>query len=153
MSLDVYASLQKEDTNLKRLASLSSLIFSAHYFLLGAIPGALSEILNGTRTIISAYTQTRIAAFFFLGINVALLFAIPYDFIQTLPFISSLSITIGLFFYQGIRMRFFYLLGWALWLIYSTSVFSLGGMIVFTVLLVTTLTTIIRLWMEKRSLA
>jgi hypothetical protein len=145
MAVDVYASLHKKDRNLKKIASLASYIMSLHFFLLGALPGALSELLNGTRTVLSIYTRSRFLAFSFLGFYAIVLLTVPDNLIETLPFISSLSITAGLYFYQGISMRLFNLAGWICWLIYSISVFSIGGIIVFSILLVTTTITIFRL--------
>ncbi|HEY8191091.1 MAG TPA: YgjV family protein, partial [Alphaproteobacteria bacterium] len=131
--------------NLKKTACLASYVMSLHFFLLGALPGALSELLNGTRTALSIYTRSSLLAFSFLGFYAIVLFTVPDNLVEALPFISSLSITTGLYFHQGIPMRLFNLAGWICWLIYSISVFSIGGIMVFSILLVTTTITIFRL--------
>ncbi|MCB1531667.1 MAG: YgjV family protein [Alphaproteobacteria bacterium] len=150
MALDVYATLNKSDKRLIRIHALGSYIFSLHYFLLGAYPGAIAEILNGTRTSISSFTQSKLLAVIFIGIYMTLTILIPENLIETAPFIAAILITIGLYFFRGINMRLFYLIGFALWLAYSIIVNSIGGIIVFAILLCTTSLTIWRLHKEKR---
>ena len=145
MGLDVWATLRKDDNGLRKIHGIASLLFSVHYFLLGAIPGALSELLNGIRTGLSAYTQARALAFFFLVIYVVCLLVIPENLVTALPFIAGFCVTTGLYFYQGVRMRLFYLAAGIMWLVYSLSVFSIGGIVLFSIVTITTSITIFRL--------
>ena len=151
MGLDVYATLHKPDKHLIRIHSIGSMLFALHYFLLGAIPGALSELLNGTRAGLSSFTKSRLLAFAFLFLYIALLFIIPENALDTLPFLSSILITIGIYFFHGISMRLFYICGFMLWLIYSIYVMSIGGIIVFLILILTSSITIRKLIQSKSS--
>lgn len=150
MGLDVYASLHKDDGRLKKIHAAASLLFSVHYGFLGAGAGALTEVLNALRTALSAYTRSKIPGFFFLGLYGVCLFVIPDSFVATLPFLAALFITTGLYFFDGLTLRLFYLSAWALWLFYAVTVFSVGGIVLFVILLITTGMTSIRLYREKR---
>lgn len=150
MGLDVWATLRKDDDGLRKIHGIASLLFSVHYFFLGAIPGALSELLNGTRTGLSAYTQARGLAFLFLLIYTVCLFVIPESIVTALPFIAGFSVTAGLYFYEGVRMRLFYLAAWIMWLVYSLSVISIGGIVLFSIVTITTSMTIFRLLRDQK---
>ena len=148
-ALDIYATLHKSDKHLIRIHSVACIIFALHFFLLGAISGAVTELLNGTRTGLASFTKSKILAYAFLTIYTALLLIIPQTPIETLPFIAALLITTGLFFFQSIKMRLFYIAGFSLWVIYSIAVQSLGGIIVFTMLITTSTITITRLYKDQ----
>lgn len=148
-AIDIYATTRKNDKSLVQLHALGSAIFSVHYFMLGAIPGALSEILNATRTAISSVKPSKTLGYIFLGIYVVLLFVIPDSLIETFPFLCGILVTVGLYFFNGIKMRLFYIAGFALWLAYTIAVMSWGGIIVFSVLLISTSRTVLRMIKEE----
>ena len=150
MSLDIYATTHKSDVHLTRWHSLSSFSYAIHFFMLGANSGMYSELLNGCRVGLSAYTKSRVVAFCFIGIYLGLLLGVPERPHEAIPFVSSLFITIGLYFFAGVKMRLFYLIGFALWLLYSLFVLSFGGVISYSVLIFTTLLTIRQLLKEKK---
>ena len=149
MALDIIASLCKNEKTLKITHALASAIFTIHYFLLGAIPGALSELFNSARTGLSAYIQSKLLGVFFLSLYIFMLFIVPDTPTEALPFIASLSITIGLYFYTGIAMRACHLCGWIIWLIYSIQIVSIGSTILFTILTITTTISILKLQQSK----
>lgn len=151
MALDVYATLHKSDKHLVLIHSLGSLVFSIHYFVLGAFAGALSEFLNGTRTGLSAYFKSNYLGWFFIALYGVLLIIIPADIFAALPFISSILITVGLYFFQSVKMRLFYMAGFALWLIYSIKVLSVGGILLFITLLCTSSYTIYKLYRDQNA--
>ena len=119
--------------------------YAVHFFLLGAFAGALSELFNGIRTGLSSVTKSHILAYTFIIIYGGLLLIVPHDLFGTFPFLSSISITIGMYFFSGVVMRVFIIAGFFLWLIYSIKVFSIGGIIAYSILLITHTTTIFRL--------
>lgn len=145
MALDIAASLCKNDKTLKITHACASAIFVIHYFLLGAIPGAVSEFFNSARTGLSAYIQSKLLGTLFLSLYILMLFIVPNTLTEALPFIASLSITIGLYFYTGATMRLCHLCGWIIWLIYSIQITSIGSIILFTILTITTTASIIKL--------
>lgn len=148
-AIDIYATTRKTDKALVQLHALGSALFSVHYFMLGAIPGALSEILNATRTGLSSFTQSKILAYIFLTLYVALLFLVPDNLIGTFPFLCGILVTVGLYFFKGIKMRLFYIAGFALWLAYTISVMSWGGILVFSLLLISTSRTVYQMMKDK----
>ena len=149
MSLDIYATTHKSDAHLIRWHSLSSFTYAIHFFMLDAESGMYSELLNGCRVGLSVYTKSKVVAFCFIGIYSGLLLWVPETPHEAIPFVSSLFITIGLYFFNGVKMRLFYLFGFALWLLYSLFVLSIGGVISYSVLLFTTLLTIHQLLKVK----
>lgn len=150
MGFDVYATTHKSDGRLKLFYCLGCFTYALHFFMLGAATGVIAELFNGARVGLSYLTRSKYLAFFFLAAYGVMIFIVPETFIDTLPFLSSLSITTGLYFYEDIKLRIFYLIGFLFWLIYSIAVFSIGGTISYIVLLVLTSITIFRLVRNKR---
>ena len=145
MFVDIRASYQKKDQQLKKMHALASLIFSAHFFLLSAWVGAASELLNSVRTYMSIKGIKKKTGIFFCLVYALLMLIMSDGFITHLPFIASISITYGIYFCHGKKLRLLYLLGWFLWLVYSIAVVSVGAIILFMILCSTTTYTILKM--------
>lgn len=138
MALDIYATLHKNDRTMVIIHGITAYIWSVHFLMLGAIPGAFAEALNGTRTLGSVISflkpYERYIAFIFVVIYVILIIWVPKSLIAALPLISSIIITMGLYLLQGVAMRLCWLCGFILCLIYAISVSSIGAVILLTTL-------------------
>ena len=145
MVLDVSATLQKSDKKLMRVHSAASVFLSIHYMLLGALPGALSEALIAVRTIIASYNKHRAFGIFFIILCFVLIFTSRDSALDMLAPIATLFSTIGLYFFEAIRLRIFYMISFAIWLVYSIYVFTIGGIMLFVMMLITSSYTIWRL--------
>lgn len=145
MAIDVSATLNKSDKKLVGLHCLGAFLFSIHFFLLGAMPGALTAIISSTRSGVSLFTKSKVFAYGFLALYSILIFIIPQSYIEALPFIAGILFTVGIYFLEGIKMRILFLITFMLWVIYSLYVFSVGGIILFTIMLITTNITIYRI--------
>jgi hypothetical protein len=145
MGFDLCATFIKDDRKMIKLNALGSLTFAIHYAMLGAHAGALSEALNATRTSLSLKWKSKYIGLLFVRFYVFLLIVHSRSLIEACPYLCGIIITLGLYFLTGIKLRLCYLIGYSLWLLYSIAAFSIGGIILFSITLITLSLTIFRL--------
>lgn len=104
--------MQKNDTTLKRLLAVGSLLWTIHYYLLGAETAALITIIISIRqflaSIVDIQTKSKMKNFLFsifMGANIIILYYTWQGYISILPFLASTIATIGMFFVSGIALR------------------------------------------------
>jgi len=149
MGLDFYAANQKSDSKLMRWTILSSIIFSIHFILLSAIPAAISEIITAARYYFADRYKKIWMGILFIGFYILCAVFIADSLFDFFPFVASVIGTTAIFFLNGISMRILFILGQAMWVVYSVIVFSLGGIILYLALIMMTATTIYRLYKVK----
>lgn len=91
-----------------------------------------------------------IVAYLVMGYGMANPFA-GHSVFEMLPFVASIAGTFGMFWCKGIRLRRAFVLGESCWLAYSIHAGSIGGSILYAILIVGTIRTIFAL-MKKDAL-
>ncbi len=137
--------LQKSDQRLKIYMLCLFLCQVVHFYLMGAATATAANLLNALRTFISLKFNRAWIGVVFLLINIvwgAYLYQSP---ISILPIIGSCIGTYSLFFMTGIRMRLAFVLGALCWLTHNAFIYSIGGVLLETIVIFGNIFTIIRL--------
>lgn len=150
----VAAFWQKNDKKLLLLNAVSAGTWVLHYALLGAWPGAATEILVTVRSILSAYmTDIRhkhlAAGIFIFGfILVGLVTGAHwYDIFVIAACILG---TVSMVYWQGIKMRWGMLMCLSFWLLYTLFVGSIGGVLSSLTIVTIQAVTLWRMYRDKK---
>jgi hypothetical protein len=146
----IFATLQHDDKKLFATQLVGTVLFVAHYGLLGAWVAALGYSVSIGRNVL-AYLGWVTAA---RRLWVTLAFFVAYGTIgvfkvqvwqDALPLLSSCSMAFAFFNLSGVRMRMLFLFSQTLFIAYAIYVGSIGGMITVGTEMVLTSLTIWRL--------
>jgi hypothetical protein len=136
------------------LNGLGAVFWTVQYIMLGAFTGAVTEILVGIRSVLSAYmTDTKhkhMAAAVFVPAFIAgglWVYRQPYDIINIVACICG---TISMIYFTDFRLRFGIILATALWAIYNGLVGSAGGLLAGITLVVTQIITLLRMYQDRK---
>ncbi len=136
--------LQKKKSTLLILQLLSSVMFTVNYFLLGALAGAIINIVSIVRAIVFLWkdklhsdnliwTAGFITAYLASYASVFLIFdkePTPINLIiEFLPVIAMTAIHLSLRYTNTKMVRRYGLVSSPSWLVYNIAIFSIGGMI------------------------
>ena len=150
MCFDVYATLNKSDKRLVLFHVLGCYTYAIHFYLLGAVSGAVTELLSGTRLAVSMFNKHKYIAYGFIAVYLALIPVLVTTPLDALPLIASIIFTIAVYFLEGIRMRLLFLCNFILWLTYCIYTGSLGGMISYAIMFSATCLTIFKLHRDQK---
>lgn len=150
-ALIIYAFTHKSDKRLKIFLMLSNILFASHFFLLGAYAGMAINALNCLRVGLSIkfHNSNKIMLGFisaYLGAGF-LVYQNPQD---VLPIFSACLGTFAMYKLSGIQMRLCLSVSGMSWLIHDIIYGSIGGVITESVLLVTNVITVFRLYRDKK---
>jgi hypothetical protein len=148
--LGVTAFRQKDDRRLKLFLAAECAAYTVHFSLLGKLTAALSTGTSGARCLIALKTQSRWVAALMLAINLLIGACFARSLLGWLPVVSSCLGTIAVFLLQGITMRLVLLSSTLLWLGNNLACGSIGGTVLETLIALSNLSTIIRLWRPAR---
>ena len=73
-----------------------------------------------------------------------------YSLFDGLPFIASIAGTFGMFWFKGIRLRMAFVVGESCWLAYSVHAGSIGGSLLYAILIMGTIRTISSLFRDGK---
>lgn len=144
----VSAFLQRSDRRLKFLVGVESLIYGAHFLLLGHPPAAAAATFSGVRSFLSLRYRSVWLAAAIISANLAVGALLIRGGTGWIPLLSSSLATAAIFTLQGVKLRLALLLCTLLWLVNNILAGSVGGMLLETVIAVTTTTTMLRLLRE-----
>jgi len=141
----------KNDKRTKLVLIMSSLLFSVHFYMLGAFSGCAIMCVNAMRNACSV--------FWYKSKKVFLIFAFLYissgyitynSSIDLLPLMSALITCIGMFLLGGIRFRAIVIIPVIMWIIHNIVVGSIGGTIQAIILFFISLITVWRLYQDRK---
>lgn len=144
--LGVYCFFQRDDRKLKIFMFVLQFNNCLHFALLGAPTAVLSSLLAVVRTGLSLKTRSKLVAWLFIGLSVALGYWLADGWLDLLPIIGACIGTYSLFCLTGIAMRLAFLLGACFWLANNIVVGSIGGTLLEVTLISVNASTIYRLW-------
>ncbi len=142
----------KHDKKTKIVLVVSSLIFSAHFFMLGAFTACAVNIVNAMRNASSIFLYKSKLAFIVFtvlyGVGAYVTYGSPVDI---LPTFASFITCIGMFFLGGIRFRVLVVIAVVMWIVHNVVVGSIGGTIQACILFFVGSVTVYRLMRDKKS--
>jgi hypothetical protein len=151
--LGVSGFLQRSDRRLKVLLVGECLAYVAHFALLGAPSAASSALVSAARTGLSIRFRSGWLAALAVAVNVALALALSTRGAGWVPVVGSSLGAVAVFTLQGIPMRLVLLSSTACWLTNNVLTGSVGGTVLESLIAAASVTTIVRLALEARSVA
>ena len=142
MIVAIFSFQQRTQKKIVLFQFVSSILFSTHFFMIGAVTGGILNAIGIVRAAIFAKRDTKawaahpvwiyIFSVVFVGVyalNVTVLLKEPNLFIELLPVIGMVATTIAFRMKKAAHVRIFSLISSPLWLIYNIVNFSLGGLL------------------------
>ncbi|MFZ2586649.1 MAG: YgjV family protein [Alphaproteobacteria bacterium] len=137
--------LQTDDEKVKGWMAMSGAFFTLHYWLLGAITGAIVCGFAATRSLISMYSGALWIGYAFMVIHTIIALITAHTLPDFFAFIGGIVTTLGLYFYKGVAMRLCFMVVFAAWLAHNVAYGSVFGSVMSLVFLATTGYTLLRL--------
>lgn len=125
--IGLYTYQIKNELKFKGILSLATMVYSMHFFLMGANTAAVSTFINSIRTLVSIKTKLVIVALFFIVIAVVTGVRDINHPMEILPIVSTVISTWALFRISGIRMRCVLWVSSFFWVIHNIWLGSVGG--------------------------
>jgi hypothetical protein len=148
--LGVWAFLHKDDGRMKLLLSLESVVYGAHFLMLGNMAAAGSATISAART----YASIRSKSWWVAGAAVALNLAVGWKVagrgLGWLPVLASCVATVAFFTLEGVRLRMVLLMTTLAWLVNGWVSRSVGGVVLETLIATANATTLARMEWERR---
>lgn len=105
-------------------------IFVIHFVTIGAIPGAIAFSIAAIRTLWSTYIRKNKKDYIgFVFLYLFFGYLRMKNWIDVLPLLVGIITTTSMFFYTGLKWRFFFLAGAIGYFSYNLLIGSIGGMI------------------------
>lgn len=149
----IVAFSHKSDERFKIILIIGNILFSIHFYFLGAYAGAAINLLNCFRVGFSMkFHKSNAVMFAFMSVYTivgCLIYEKPLD---VLPVFAAFLGTFSMYQLSGIPLRFFMCIGSSSWLVYNVISFSIGGIVTEVFIILASLTTIVRLVADKRKL-
>lgn len=155
MSMDIGSTFLTNDRRLVQAIALSSAIFAVHFFLLGGTAGAISEAVTVGRSLAAVYLKFNavgvafVVGYFVMGVQAAL----AGQWMEVLPYVAGCAGTTAMFWCVGTRLRSLFMLGQSCWLAYSVTSVSVGGTILYAILIFGTLRTAVQIRMASSAIS
>ena len=148
--LGILCFYQKDDQHLRIMMVVMNLNHALHFALLGATTACLSALLSVVRTGLSIKTRSRIVAYLFIAITLALGIYLAVVWYGLFPIMGTCIGTYALFCLSGIKMRLAFICGAICWLTNNILVGSIGGTLLEMTLLMVNCFTIWRLYVAGK---
>lgn len=149
--LGVLCFYQKNDQRLKVILVIMNINHALHFALLGAMTACLSATLSALRTGLSVKYPSSALGYVFILLTIVGGYLMFESWQDILPIIGTCIGTYALFNLEGIKLRIAFLVGALCWLANNIIVGSIGGMLLETTLIAVNLTTIYRLYLNKKT--
>ncbi len=145
-----WAFLFKNESRFRLLLWIGQWVFALHFLMIWAISWSLTFWLSSIRTIWSTYVRKQ-KIDYFIFIWLFLLFWILRfkNFIDILPMLMGMISTTSLFFFSGLKWRILFLMSVSGFLVYNIIVWSIGGMVNESLVLLINFITILRMIFQK----
>lgn len=149
--LGISSFLQKRDQRLKALNSAQSFVSALHYLLLGNEPAATTALVSSIRSALALRTRSLWVAAVLVVANFALALAVGVESWRWIAVVAGAVASVAIFTLAGIALRLVLFCCTLAWLTNNLLTGSFGGIALETVIAVTNLTTIARLWRDRRA--
>ena len=145
----VAAFLQKQDYRLKALSAIESIVYVAHFFLLGNYPASGSALVSTLRNLTALRSRSPWWIAFFMILILGVGASFTKSMAGWLPVVASGLATVAIFRLNGIAMRLALLVCTLLWFVNNILSGSIGGTVLEAIIAITNMTTIYRLVTEQ----
>ncbi len=149
--LGIMCFFQKNDLSLKIIMLTMNLNMVVHFALLDAWTASIASGLSAIRTCLSIKYSSRLMAYMFIVVIAGLGIYASSNLQDLIPILAACVGTYALFCLSGISMRLAFLFGALCWLTNNILVGSIGGTLLEITLLSVNLSTIYRLYRDKRT--
>ncbi len=147
--LGVGAFLNRDDKRMKLLLSVESVVYGAHYFMLGNLAAAGSAAISAGRTYLSIKTRSLWLAAMAIVLNLGVGLKIAATGFAWLPIIASCAATIAFFTLDGMKLRLVLLTTTLMWLVNGYFSRSIGGVVLESLIATANATTLVRMGLER----
>ena len=142
----------KSDHSYKYFVMLGAAMFALHFYLLGALVAVFVNIINATRTASSIkFHRSNYLLIFFIFCYLIIGFFVYETPRDMLPIFSGCLSSFAMFKLSGIKLRLCMYISAISWIFYAISVFSIGGIITETFIIIINSITIYRLFKDKKN--
>ena len=144
--------LQKDDLRFKYFHIILNINHTLHFYLMDAITSAIATFVSILRTAASIKISSVYAAIFFIILILAVAYPWVEHWYNWLAVIGGCFGTYGLFCLTGIPMRLMIMMSSFCWLTSNIIVGSIGGIMLETLVLITNISTMVRLHRDNLKL-
>jgi hypothetical protein len=148
--LGILAFLQTNDSRLKILNAVQSVVYAVHFGWLGIPSAAMSASVSAARNVASMKTRALWVAMLFIVANVALGLRFVKSPTDWLPIVGTCLSTVGFFMFRGIAMRLLLLSSTLCWLTNGVVTHSIGGTALESTIAVANVSTMLRMYFGQR---
>ncbi|PCD89127.1 YgjV family protein [Vibrio mediterranei] len=127
--INLLAGSTVNDNRMRALICCSCLLFSTHYFFMGAVVAAINLLINSVRAFVSLRLKGAPMFWLFLAIQTVMTITYYSEAKDLLPWLASSLSCWALFLGHGLKMRLAFLLCTLIWLVNAVIVGSYGGML------------------------
>lgn len=150
--LGVWAFLHRDDRRMKLLLSLESVVYGAHFLMLGNLAAAGSATISAGRTYLSIRSKSLWVAAAAVGLNLVVGLKVARGGLSWLPVLASCVATVAFFTLDGLRLRMVLLMTTMAWLVNGWVSRSVGGVVLESLIATANATTLARMgWERMRS--
>ena len=149
--LGVSAFLNRDDRRLKLLLSIESVIYGAHFLMLGNLPAAGSAVISAGRTYLSLHSRSLWLAAAAVALNIAVGLKVAHGGLAWLPIVASCAATVAFFTLEGVRLRLVLLSTTLRWLVNAYVSGSIGGMVLESLIAAANLSMLLRIGLADNS--
>ena len=129
MIVIIFAYLQKDDYNVKKLMLLSTLLWGTHFYLLGMYSGLAANAIWVVRFFLSVkFWRNKNAFIFVVLLTIWVAYFTVNGIWSFIPVIASIVWAFSYFFLENLKLRFAMLFNSFLWVAYHSYVGSLTWM-------------------------
>lgn len=121
--------LNKDDKKFRIQTAIFCIFIGFHFYLMGALTGALVCIIGAVRSAVSIKTKNHHLLIVFSALYWIIGLPTATEIYELLPMIGSTFATIAFFKYEGIKMRLTIGINSLCWLIHNIIIFSIGGIL------------------------
>ncbi|QOY86588.1 YgjV family protein [Paludibaculum fermentans] len=150
--LGVGAFLTRDDRRMKLLLSAESVVYGAHFLMLGNLPAAGSAGISAGRTYLSLRSRSLWLAAAAIALNIWVGLRVAHSGLGWLPIVGSCVATVGFFTLDGMRLRLVLLTSTLMWLANGYISRSIGGTVLESLIATANITTLVRMGLEKARL-
>lgn len=147
--LGVGAFLTRDDRRMKLLFSVESVVYGAHFLMLGNLLAAGSAAISAGRTYLSLRSRSLWLAGTAVVLNVGVGLKVAHGGMGWLPIVASCVATVAFFTLEGAWLRLVLLTTTLMWLVNGYVSRSIGGTVLEALIAMAKASTLVRMGLER----
>lgn len=147
--LGVGAFLHRDDRRMKLLLSVESVVYGAHFLMLGNLAAAGSAMISAGRTYLSLRSRSLWLAAAAVALNLGVGFKVAHGALSWLPILGSCTATVAFFTLDGARLRLVLLATTLMWLVNGYVSRSICGVVLEALIATANATTLVRMGLDS----